>query len=141
MKLFPFQKNYVLHAAANYTAILKLIETQFDIPSLTKRDVAQMDMSLSSSTSRMCLGQPPRSRRHRRLEEFATTEPRISRTLNNYPIAAGLEVLRNSVNGSSVGPENSQVRIDGDVAHDVFSVEIRYYFNRRARLQPLIGID
>jgi phospholipase C len=30
---------------ADYTAMLKLIEARFQIPSLTKRDAAQMDMT------------------------------------------------------------------------------------------------
>jgi phospholipase C len=30
---------------ADYTAILKFIETRFKLPSLTKRDAAQMDMT------------------------------------------------------------------------------------------------
>ena len=42
----PFTKrNYVSHSVADYTAILKLIETRFDLPSLTKRDAAQIDMT------------------------------------------------------------------------------------------------
>jgi phospholipase C len=42
----PFtKKNYVSHTVADYTAILKLIEVRFQIPSLTKRDAAQMDMT------------------------------------------------------------------------------------------------
>ena len=42
----PFtKKNYVSHTVADYTAILKLIETRFNVPSLTKRDAAQMDMT------------------------------------------------------------------------------------------------
>ena len=42
----PFtKKNFVSHTTADYTAILKLIETRFHLPSLTKRDAAQMDMS------------------------------------------------------------------------------------------------
>jgi len=42
----PFTKqNYVSHATADYTAILKLIETRFKVPALTKRDAAQIDMS------------------------------------------------------------------------------------------------
>ncbi len=42
----PFtQKNYVSHTVADTTAILKLIETRFDLPNLTKRDAAQMDMT------------------------------------------------------------------------------------------------
>jgi phospholipase C len=42
----PFtKKNFVSHTVADYTAILKLIETRFGIPPLTKRDAAQMDMS------------------------------------------------------------------------------------------------
>jgi phospholipase C len=42
----PFTKqNYVSHTVADTTAILKLIETRFNLPSLTKRDAAQMDMT------------------------------------------------------------------------------------------------
>lgn len=42
----PFtKKNFVSHTVADYTAILKFIETRFNIPSLTQRDAAQMDMT------------------------------------------------------------------------------------------------
>ncbi|HEY7099200.1 MAG TPA: alkaline phosphatase family protein [Terriglobales bacterium] len=42
----PFaKKNYVSHTVADYTAMLKLIETRFDLPSLTARDAAQVDMT------------------------------------------------------------------------------------------------
>ena len=42
----PFSKqNYVSHTVADTTAILKLIETRFNLPPLTKRDAAQMDMT------------------------------------------------------------------------------------------------
>jgi phospholipase C len=42
----PFtRKNYVSHTAADYTAMLKFIETRFGLPSLTQRDAAQMDMT------------------------------------------------------------------------------------------------
>ncbi len=42
----PFtKKNYVSHTVADTTAILKLIETRFGLPALTKRDAAQMDMT------------------------------------------------------------------------------------------------
>jgi phospholipase C len=42
----PFtKKNYVSHSTADFTAILKLIETRFQLPSLTKRDAAQIDMT------------------------------------------------------------------------------------------------
>jgi phospholipase C len=42
----PFtRKNYVSHTTADYTAILKFIETRFNLPSLTARDAAQMDMT------------------------------------------------------------------------------------------------
>jgi phospholipase C len=42
----PFsKKSYVSHTVADFTAILKLIETRFKLPSLTKRDAAQMDMT------------------------------------------------------------------------------------------------
>jgi phospholipase C len=42
----PFaRKNYVSHTVADQTAILKLIETTFNVPALTKRDAAQIDMT------------------------------------------------------------------------------------------------
>jgi phospholipase C len=41
----PFTKNHVSHTPADYTAILKLIETRFNLPSLTARDAHQMDMT------------------------------------------------------------------------------------------------
>jgi phospholipase C len=42
----PFtRQNYVSHTAADYTAILKFIETRFGLPALTQRDAAQMDMT------------------------------------------------------------------------------------------------
>ncbi len=42
----PYTKqNYVSHTVADTTAILKLIETRFNVPPLTKRDAAQMDMT------------------------------------------------------------------------------------------------
>lgn len=46
MVISPFaKKNYVSHTAADYTAWLKLVETRFNLPSLTKRDAAQIDMT------------------------------------------------------------------------------------------------
>ena len=42
----PFtKKNFVSHTVADYTAILKLIETRFGLHNLTARDAAQMDMT------------------------------------------------------------------------------------------------
>jgi phospholipase C len=42
----PFTKpNYVSHTVMDYTAILKFIETRFNLPSLTARDAAQPDMT------------------------------------------------------------------------------------------------
>lgn len=42
----PFtKKHFVSHTSADTTAILKLIETRFKLPSLTKRDAEQMDMT------------------------------------------------------------------------------------------------
>lgn len=42
----PFAKKaYVSHTAADYTAMLKFIETRWGLPSLTRRDAAQMDMT------------------------------------------------------------------------------------------------
>ncbi len=41
----PFaRQHFVSHTPADYTAIDKLIETRFGLPSLTRRDAAQMDM-------------------------------------------------------------------------------------------------
>ena len=34
------KKNYVSHTVTDYTAILKMIETRFSVPALTKRDAA-----------------------------------------------------------------------------------------------------
>jgi phospholipase C len=46
MVISPFtKKNYVSHTVADSTAMLKFIETRFKLPSLTKRDAAQMDMT------------------------------------------------------------------------------------------------
>jgi phospholipase C len=46
MVISPYtKKNYVSHTVADYTAILKFIETRFNLPPLTKRDAAQMDMT------------------------------------------------------------------------------------------------
>ncbi len=39
------KKNYVSHTVADFTAILKFIETRFGLPNLTARDAAQMDMT------------------------------------------------------------------------------------------------
>jgi len=39
------RKNYVSHTVADMTAILKLIETRFNVSALTQRDSAQMDMT------------------------------------------------------------------------------------------------
>jgi len=39
------KKNYVSHTVADLTAILKLIETRFNVPALTARDAAQPDMT------------------------------------------------------------------------------------------------
>jgi len=39
------KKNFVSHAVADHTAILKFIETRFNLPALTARDAAQLDMS------------------------------------------------------------------------------------------------
>ena len=39
------KKNYVSHSVADTTAILKLIETRFNVPALTRRDAAQIDMT------------------------------------------------------------------------------------------------
>jgi phospholipase C len=42
----PFtKKNFVSHTVADYTAILKLIETRFGLPSLTARDAHQTNMT------------------------------------------------------------------------------------------------
>jgi len=46
MIVSPFTKpHYVSHTITDSTAILKMIETRFGLPNLTKRDAAAMDMS------------------------------------------------------------------------------------------------
>jgi phospholipase C len=46
MVISPYtKKHYISHTVADLTAILKLIETRFHLPALTKRDAAQMDMT------------------------------------------------------------------------------------------------
>jgi len=39
------RKHFVSHTAADYPAILKLIEARFGLPALTKRDANQMNMT------------------------------------------------------------------------------------------------
>jgi phospholipase C len=39
------RKHYVNHNVADCTAILRLIETRFKVPALTKRDAAQINMT------------------------------------------------------------------------------------------------
>ena len=39
------RKHYVNHSVADHTAILKLIETRFKLPALTRRDAAQINMT------------------------------------------------------------------------------------------------
>ena len=39
------RKHYVNHNVADFTAILRLIETRFNLPALTKRDAAQINMT------------------------------------------------------------------------------------------------
>jgi phospholipase C len=39
------KKHYVSHTVADYTALLKFIEARFNLPTLTARDAAQMDMA------------------------------------------------------------------------------------------------
>lgn len=42
----PFaKKGYVSHTPMDYTAVLKFVETRFNLPNLTARDAAQADMS------------------------------------------------------------------------------------------------
>jgi phospholipase C len=55
------KKNFVSHTPADFTAILKFIETKFKLPSLTPRDAAQPDMTefLDFSTGTPAYGTPP----------------------------------------------------------------------------------
>ena len=58
----PFtKKNYVSHTATDYTAILKLIETRFNLPNLTKRDAAASDMSDFFNFANVPWATPPAS--------------------------------------------------------------------------------
>jgi len=53
------KKNYVSHSVADLTAILKLIETRFNVPALTKRDAAQIDMTEFFDFSKSAWMTPP----------------------------------------------------------------------------------
>jgi phospholipase C len=56
----PFTKpNYVSHTVMDYTAMLKLIETRFNLPSLTARDAAQPDMTEFFDFVNVPLATPP----------------------------------------------------------------------------------
>jgi phospholipase C len=56
----PFTKpNYVSHTVMDYTAMLKLIETRFNLPSLTARDAAQPDMTEFFDFVNVPLAAPP----------------------------------------------------------------------------------
>lgn len=53
------KKHYVSHTVADSTAILKMIETRFNLPPLNNRDAAQMDMSEFFDTSNPPWTTPP----------------------------------------------------------------------------------
>jgi phospholipase C len=56
----PFsKKSFVSHTVRDYTAILKLIETKFKLPSLTARDAAQDDMTEFFDFSTVPWATPP----------------------------------------------------------------------------------
>lgn len=52
------RKNFVSHAAADHTSILKFIETRFDLPSLSERDAAAHDLQDMLDFSAMSLETP-----------------------------------------------------------------------------------
>jgi len=78
------KKNYVSHTVTDYTGILKFIETRFNIPSLTKRDAAQEDMTeyfrLQHSTLDDAAHAPPAKHQRAMLSQFAamTKDPPVS---------------------------------------------------------------
>lgn len=53
------RKNFVSHQVADHTSILKLIETRFDLPSLTARDAAAHDLLDMFDFSKMSFATPP----------------------------------------------------------------------------------
>jgi phospholipase C len=56
----PFTKaNYVSHTVMDYTAMLKLIETRFNLPNLTARDYAQPDMTEFFDFAKVPWATPP----------------------------------------------------------------------------------
>jgi phospholipase C len=56
----PFtKKSFVSHTPADFTAILKFIETRFTLPSLTARDAAQIDMTEFFDFATMPWATPP----------------------------------------------------------------------------------
>jgi phospholipase C len=53
------RKNYVSHTVADHTSILKLIETRFNLPSLTARDAGAHDLQDMFDFSAMSFETPP----------------------------------------------------------------------------------
>jgi phospholipase C len=54
------RQHYVSHTATDYTAILKLIETRFGVPSLTQRDAAASNMAEFFDFQHMPWATPPK---------------------------------------------------------------------------------
>ena len=80
----PYAKpHYVSHTNMDSTAILKLIETRFNLPPLTQRDAAQPDMTeFFDFTNPYWLTPPPLPAQP---NECLTTPSRCSQQLEQYP--------------------------------------------------------
>lgn len=85
----PFtKKNYVSHTVMDYTAILKLIETRFGLPSLTSRDASEPDMTEFFDFANVPWATPPKPPAQAR-NQPCILEALSSITISPNPAPAG----------------------------------------------------
>jgi phospholipase C len=104
----PFtKKNYVSHTVMDYTAILKLIETRFNLPSLTARDAAQPDMTEFFDFTNVPWAVPPSP--PRQLQNMSCVLEALSAiTVSPSPAPAGgqatvtLKLSKNAIQNTTV---------------------------------------
>jgi phospholipase C len=109
----PFTKaNYVSHTVMDYTAILKFIETRFNLPSLTARDAAQPDMAEFFDFVNVPWATPPTP------PQQAKTLPCVMEALNSVAIspnpapAGGQAMLTLSLSKNAI--QNVKVSLSSD---------------------------
>jgi phospholipase C len=123
----PFTKaNYVSHTVMDYTAILKLIETRFNLPSLTARDAAQPDMTEFFDFAKVPWATPPQNVPTQPTNMQCVLEALSSITVSPNPAPAGgqatvslnlthaaLDNVTVSLSASSAGvvPSSAQIAV------------------------------